>query len=73
MNTSLKDANKRGLFTKEQLVKKYHGKFIDTYPHHTELMGSDYKWITVYEVRKVSSVIRENCNPPEELEGQYHD
>ena len=67
MNTSLKDANKRGLFTKEQLVKKYTGKFIDVYPHHYDLMSNDCKWITTYEVRKVSSTIRENCNPPEDI------
>jgi hypothetical protein len=50
------------LFTKEQLIKKYHGKFIDTYPHY------DYKEKkTMFEVRGVKRTIHENYNPPEDL------
>jgi len=56
------------LYTKQELINKYHGMFIDTYPHHS------YKWIdghhqepTTYEVRGVSSTIKENYNPPEEV------
>ena len=50
-------------YTKEQIVKKYHGKFIE--------VGKAYDYTKKrwnYEVRKVSNVIRENCNPPEELQ-----
>ena len=54
-------------YTRDQLIKKYHGKFIDVYPHHHLEKGRDGNWITVYEVRRVSSTIRENCNPPEEV------
>lgn len=52
------------LYTAEQLLKKYQGKYIDTYPYHYELRKND-KWITTYEVRGVSSKIRENYNLPE--------
>jgi hypothetical protein len=50
------------LFTKEQLVKKFHGKFIQTLPIFIQ---NTKTW--EYEVIKVSKTIRENCNPPEEL------
>lgn len=54
------------LYTAEQLIKKYKGKFIDTYPRHYAMRDKQGNWITVYEVRKVSHTIRENCNPPED-------
>lgn len=53
------------LYTAEQLKRKYEGKYIDTYPHHYEKRVND-KWVTVYEVRGVSKVIRENYNLPED-------
>jgi hypothetical protein len=55
-------------YTKEELVKKYGNKFIDTYPYFYEKMDNEGNWVTVYEVRGVSSKIRENYNPPQELE-----
>jgi hypothetical protein len=56
------------LYTKEQLVKKYHGKFIDVYPFYHSKKDKAGRWVAVYEVRQVSATIRENCNPPEEVQ-----
>ena len=55
------------LYTKAELVRKYHGRFIDTYPRHYERKDARGNWVTVYEVRGVSRTIRENYNPPEEI------
>ncbi len=57
--------NPEKFYTKEQLVKKYEGKYIDVYPHHFEVK-SHGEYITVYEVRGVSRTIRENYNLPED-------
>ena len=54
------------LYTLDQLKKKYAGKFIDVYPRHYEKRVND-KWVTVYEVRRVSRVIRENLESPEDI------
>ena len=51
------------LYTKEELIKKYAGEFIDTYPHHFEKRVNN-KWVTTYEVRGVSRTIKENYNDP---------
>lgn len=49
------------LLTKEQLIKKYKGKFVDVYRTY------DYeKRIHLYEVRSVKNTIHENHNLPEE-------
>lgn len=53
-------------YTKEQLLKKYKGKYINTYPHFYEQRDENGKWITLYEVREVHKTIHENCNLPEE-------
>ena len=54
-------------YTKEKLIKKYKGKFIDTYPLHYEYWNDKiHKYETVYEVRGVSKTIRENYNLPED-------
>jgi hypothetical protein len=48
-------------YTGEQLLKKFKGKYIDTYPTY------DYKsqqWF--YEVRGISKTIRENYNLPKD-------
>jgi hypothetical protein len=56
------------LYTKEQLYKKYEGKYIDTYPHHFEFWNDKTnKYETVYEIRKVSSTIKENFELPERI------
>lgn len=54
------------LYTAEELINKYNGKFIDTYPHHYEKKDSKGNWITLYEVRSVKQTIWENHNIPEE-------
>ncbi len=56
--------NKR--YKKEELLKKYKGKFIDTYPLHYEYKNKDGFYETVYEVKGVSKTIRENYNLPED-------
>ena len=54
-------------YTKEQLLKKYDGKFIDTSPNHYEFWNDKInKYETVYKVRGVSSVIKENYNLPKD-------
>ena len=53
-------------YTAGALIKKFKGKFIDVYPFHYEKKDNNGNWLTVYEVRKVSDVIRENCNLPED-------
>lgn len=56
------------LYTKAELLKKYAGKFIDTYPHHhTYTNPETLRYETVYEVRGVSSKIKENYESPEEV------
>ena len=55
------------LFTKEQLLQKYKGKFIDVVYHYYEKHDENGEWITMYEVRCVSSKIRENYKFPEDL------
>lgn len=52
------------LYTKEQLIKKYAGKFINIYPHHYTQRDKAGNWIVVYELRGVSPTIRENYNLP---------
>lgn len=52
-------------YTAEKLIKKYAGKYIDTYPYFTEKRVDD-KWVTLYEVRGVKSKIWENYNLPED-------
>ena len=54
------------LYTESQLIKKYSGKFIKTYPHHYEQKDKQGNWITVYEVQSVKPKIWENHNPPED-------
>lgn len=56
------------LYTRNQLCKKFAGKFIDTYPHHYEHRNTTTnKFETVYEVRGVSKTIKENFNLPENI------
>lgn len=55
------------LYTAEQLKKKFAGKYIDVYPLHYEKWDTkNNRYVTVYEVRQVSSTIKENCNLPED-------
>ena len=49
------------LYTKEQLLKKFKGKYINTYKHY-DYSTRETKW----EVRGVKNKIWENHNLPEE-------
>lgn len=57
-------------FTAEQLRKKYAGKFLDVYPLHYNLRDSETgNYVTTYEVRGVSSKIKENFQSVDEILG----
>ncbi len=56
---------KKKLYTKQELIKKYKGKYIKVYPHHYETRQDDV-WITTYEVQGISNKLKENYNLPEE-------
>ena len=54
------------LYKKEELIKKYQGKFINVYPHHFKYWNEkEHRYETVYEVRSVKLKIAENHNTPE--------
>ena len=54
-------------YTAEQLVKKFAGKYIYTYPVFPGKWDDKLnKYVTLYEVRGVSRKIRENYNLPED-------
>lgn len=55
--------------TKQLQGAKYKGKFIDAYPLHYSQKDKNGKWITVYEIRGVSSTIKENFQTVEEILG----
>lgn len=56
------------LYKKDELRKKYVNKFIDVYPHHHEYWNEKInQYETVYEVRGVSSTIRENYQTVNEI------
>jgi len=59
------------LYTIAQLKKRYSGKYIDVYPFHYEVKNKAGVWITVFEVRKVSSILMENCNLPQDIEKDF--
>ena len=50
------------LYTKEQLIKKYPGKFLDVYKHFDYIEQK-----ALYEVRSIKSKIWENHNLPENI------
>ena len=49
-------------YTAAELLKKYKGKFIDTYPHYDYVTKE-----TTYEVRSVKRTVHENHETPEEV------
>ena len=53
-------------YTAEQLIKKYKGKYINTYPYHYEKKDKQGNWVTLYEVRSIKNKIWENHNLPED-------
>ena len=57
-------------YTAKQLnnLKKFEGKCIDAYPHHYEYWNAKiHQYQTVYEIRGISSTIKENFETPEEI------
>ena len=62
-------------YTAKQLnnLKKFEGKFIDYYPHHYEYWNDKiHQYETVYEIRGISSTIKENFQIPEEITSKTH-
>ena len=56
------------LYTAAELLKKFKGKLIDAYPHHTTFWNNKTNmYETVWEVRGVKTKIRENYQTPEEV------
>ena len=56
------------LYTANELLKKFTGKFIDTYPHHHEFWNDKInRYETVWEVRGTSRTVRENYETPQEV------
>ena len=53
-------------FTKEELLKRFKGKYINTYVYHYDRKDENGNWIPLYEVRSVSKTIKENHNLPED-------
>ena len=53
------------LYTKEQILKRYKGKYIKVIPHFYEKRKRE-KWIPLFEITGVSKTIRENYQMPEE-------
>ena len=54
--------------TKDQLKKKYAGRFVNVYPHHHEYWNEKiHQYETVYEVRGVSKVVKENYQTVEKI------
>lgn len=63
---TLQEVNSNKLYTAQQIQSKYAGKFVDVYPHHHDYFNNG-KFETVYEVRGVSSKIKENYEEAEEI------
>jgi hypothetical protein len=64
---TIKDFNRQKMYTAEQLIKKYKGKYINTYPKHYDYRDEKTgEYVTLYEVRGVSKTIKENFNLPED-------
>jgi len=55
------------LTLKQLKSKKYENKFLDTHPLHYHSKDKEGNWETVYELRGVSSKIRENFETVEEI------
>lgn len=57
-------------YTKKQLetLTKFKNKFIDVYPRHHEYWNDKlHKYETVFEVRDISNVIKENYQSVDEI------
>ena len=53
------------LYTREEILKKYKGKYIKVHPHYYE-KGIKDDWAVLFEVIGVSKKIKENYQTPEE-------
>lgn len=69
MNKTVGELNKEKMYTSRQLntLAKFRDKYLNVYPRHYEFWvdGSGYE--TVYEVRGISSVCKENFLSVEEI------
>lgn len=55
------------LTAKQLQSKKFENKFLDTYPLHYHQKDKNGRWETVYEIRGVSSKIKENYETVDEI------
>lgn len=53
------------LYTKEQILKKFNGVFINLYAHHYQ-RDKNGDLVTLYELRGISLTSKENYNTPED-------
>ncbi|HLQ96352.1 MAG TPA: hypothetical protein VK108_08195 [Pseudogracilibacillus sp.] len=69
MITSLKELNKRKLYTLEQLEcwKKFQGLYLNVCPNHFTFWKDGKGYITVFEVRGTSEEVRENYLSVDEI------
>lgn len=60
--TTLQELNKKKYYTREQLLslKKFKGKYLNVYPHHYDYWKDGVGFVTVYEVRAMTTEIKEN-------------
>ena len=66
----LKGLNKQKKYTAEQLktLSKFRNKFLDVYPHHYDYWNVKLnQYETVYEIRGISSTIKENFQSVDEI------
>lgn len=55
-------------YTKDQLIKKFKGKFINVYAHgHTLWNDKTNRYETVFEVTGKSNTVKENFETPEDI------
>ena len=67
---TLKELNKQKMYTKKQLqtLSKFKNKFLNVYSRYHKYWNEEiYRYETVFEVRGVSSTIRENYNLAENI------
>lgn len=67
--TSIKNLNKRNLYTADQLRrwKKFKDKYLDVYPHHYDYWVDGKGYVTVYEVRGITDTVMENFQTVDEI------
>lgn len=68
--TTIKELNKRKIYTKEQLnnLTKFKNKFLNVYLLHFELWNNqEHKYNTTYEIRGISTIEKENFQRVEDI------